>query len=466
MGTFGITKARQKLGFTPSTAVRANIDVRGQGGVGPAIAQGAIKLFQQYDIQQSNIKFSEFQNLANDEMNNLAIRRKGNLDPDTYQKDLDDTVARIRQNIPKRRRSSRAANIWLNGQTPRWQLDSINAQMARSDDNWDTEISLKIAGLGSDPSLGNLQETEKFIARRQLGPTPLDKSKAAKLLTEARAAQVEGQVATLKQMGVAGDLGKFDEARELVQSSGAVFTSEETLAELRSIEMMKRFTASKTKDLAAVRNLAINEDFLPQIIDKTLTPDDIQISRLPDKAGFGELSKNDWMFFADASYGPPPESTTPAGLNGALKTVIDFGKRRIAKESAYKELLTLRYSDKSITDTDFNSAVKRIQNPYPPQVTADIDAITQDNIKSIEGRGFLGGFIVTDKEEAKARDVNSDLLQWIDSQIEAGKEPTRQDMYQKSAELIAQTITPIKDDKKKGALTELSDQELLKRITK
>ncbi len=46
--TFPIIGARQELGFTPTGAVRANIDVRtGEGAVGAAIGQGAIQLTRQ-----------------------------------------------------------------------------------------------------------------------------------------------------------------------------------------------------------------------------------------------------------------------------------------------------------------------------------------------------------------------------------------------------------------------------------
>ncbi len=446
MGTFGITRARKRLGFSPSTAVQANIRVPNLD-TGAAIGQAAIagvKLLQDYDVKQANIELSEFQRKANEEINALEGRRRGNLDPDTYQQDFNDTMKAIGEFTPQRKRSAQASRLWLNSKIPGWQEDSTVDQLARADDNWDTEASSQIAGIKKDGDLTKLAEFKSYLIRRQLGPEPLDKSKAAKLLAEAETAQIEGRVATLKQLGMAGQEGAFDNARKLVQASSSVFTSEETLAELRSIDMIESFTDRKTKDLSAIRNLKINEDFIPELINKNLLPDTIQSSLLPDKASLTQgnlLSKRDWMGYAAESYEPAPTTTTPDGLNLALDTVIDFGKLRISKEGAYKELLNARYLDRSITDADFNSAIKRIQNPYPRQVTADIEAVTDENIREVAKGGFFGRLIQTDAEEERAKNINIELLAWIDDRIEQDKEPTRKEMQTRSAELRNGTVT-------------------------
>lgn len=209
IGTFGITRARQQLGFTPSTAVGGKITVPNLD-TGAAIGQSLLQvgeLARQYDIQQANIELSEFQNLANNEMNELKIRRKGNLDPDTYQADFEKTLKGMQSNVPKRKRSAAASNLWLNRKTPNWQLDTDNARLTRSDDNWIAQLAGQIAG--QDGSLEKLAETEKMIARRQLGPNPLDKSKAAKLLNEVRQAQAKVAVGNV----IGGGFGVWEGTR-------------------------------------------------------------------------------------------------------------------------------------------------------------------------------------------------------------------------------------------------------------
>ncbi len=468
MPEFPIIDARQELGFTPSVGARLDVDVSGTGGVGAAIGQALLtgaEIFREYDINQANVEFSQFKNIAKREITELEIRRASNLDPDTYKKDLEDTLARIKTNIPERGRSARASNLWLGGQIPTWQKDSIDAQFARSEDNWLTELSLAVAGVAKTGNPEELVEIEKTIARKQLGPSPLDKSEAAKLLVKARESQVEGELAILKQRGFAGDAEAFNDARALVQRSGTVFDSTETLDELRGIEILERLTLSKTKDLRQIKNLKVNEDFIPRLIDKTLSPDDVKESILPNIPSVREgviLVKRDWTEYINRSTEPSPTETTPEGMEVMLSAVIGFGKRETNKEQAYKDLLDTRYLDRLITDAEFNLGIRRIQEPYPRQITADVEAVTANVTKTMRNRGFNFAFPKRDRE--KAKDTNIEFLAWIESEIAQDKEPTRDEMYNKSAELIAQT--PQKPLEDKSEVSELSDDELLKRIIK
>ncbi len=81
--TFPITQARQELGFTPSTAVRANIDVRGTGGIGGAVGQavlggtgtvqGILQKRQQMQDDNSNTEADNMRTLADIEFEQFKL---------------------------------------------------------------------------------------------------------------------------------------------------------------------------------------------------------------------------------------------------------------------------------------------------------------------------------------------------------------------------------------------------------
>ena len=316
-----------------------------------------------------------------------------------------------------------------------------------------TELEMAKAEAGE----GNIEAADKRVEDLRLKGIIGPKRAASEKARNAETA-IKSQVAVFKQLGMEGDLSQFDEATKFINENSGILGSEETLAELRSVEMLEKFTISKSKDLNALKNLEINEDFLTSVMEKKLLPDDIQVSLLPDKANILEgdvLTKRDWMRYADDSYEPSPNTTTPAGLNGAIKTLIDLNELKLSKMQAYKELLNARYFDRSMTDEAFQLAIKRVQDPYSQQTIADIETITDENIKKISKGGFLGGLIQTDAEEERAKDVNSKLLKWIEEKIAADETPSRKEMQQRSADLrngsvpepVSQGPTSVKSQK-------------------
>ncbi len=96
MAKFPITEARQELGFTPSTAVRADIDVRtGEGEIGAALGQAGLvtgKTIQRIQQKRQGMEDTRSAITAN-EFINTAIKenrafRNVNADTKTWAKDL------------------------------------------------------------------------------------------------------------------------------------------------------------------------------------------------------------------------------------------------------------------------------------------------------------------------------------------------------------------------------------------
>jgi len=271
------------------------------------------------------------------------------------------------------------------------------------------------------------------------------------------------KIAALKTLGTQnGDMEAFEKAKEIVRSSTAI-SAEEALAELQRIDKLKEYTQNKASSAKKVRNLAIDEDFLGKIITSDLRQDEIEQSRLDESTkgmkGFQQLSKEQWTLYAEDSYKTPPETTTPEGLDVVISTITDYGKNVVDKEGAYRQLLDARYVDRALTQQEFEWAIEKIQNQYPRAVINDIETIAETNLKTV-AKGWPWGTHKSEREEAKK--VNLELLYWIDGQIAKDKVPTREEMNEISAQLIAQDGTlpkPTDED-----LTQLSPEELLKRI--
>jgi len=221
MATFPITKARQKLGFTPATSVRANIDTRtGQGAVGKAVGEGVLELYAQWDLKIANTQLSKYQrDVGLDDI--LLVKEIGDeLDPEKHS-EIHQQHAKSRQGMmPKNRRAAKAAAIWNNKKEVEYAESLTNGMELRINDNWLAEYSAKVAELAGGQ--GSLTDTEKFLARRQL-TDPLDKTVAAKLLASAQKAEVEGLVTRYYRNGF------YVNARETLEASSLSQADKEDL---------------------------------------------------------------------------------------------------------------------------------------------------------------------------------------------------------------------------------------------
>ncbi len=111
MGTFPITTARQELGFTPTTNVRANIDVRtGAGEVGAAIGQGLLGLGKQWQIINAKTQLSESNIAADDAEIKFLLGLEGNEDVETYEAEMQKLFTEIDDLAPKNGQAARVYN--------------------------------------------------------------------------------------------------------------------------------------------------------------------------------------------------------------------------------------------------------------------------------------------------------------------------------------------------------------------
>ncbi len=126
MGTFEITRARQKLGFTPATSVRGDLDVRGTGGIGGAIGQALLKgtaigleLFQRKQQMDDNLTRADAQKIRTDAELEIELFRTENADTRLWPKQAEEVFGRANNQISSLEPSNRMRRI-INSETSAW----------------------------------------------------------------------------------------------------------------------------------------------------------------------------------------------------------------------------------------------------------------------------------------------------------------------------------------------------------
>lgn len=216
----GIFRARTKLGFTPSTAVRTNIQAPNlDTGIGQAlIGAGKIglQLKQKLDKQNSDIEFSQYKTQVG--LNNVkrGAEISGELDstkhPDIYKK-----WAEVNQSImPKGRDASRRAGIFNNEQSVRDEVAMFGGMLRTSNDNWNTQTAMQMAGIKTKNDLASFN---RWIDERQKNK-PIPASQALKLRTEAAKVQAAAAIenSTSNAFGVWAATGDLQKAFDSIEA--------------------------------------------------------------------------------------------------------------------------------------------------------------------------------------------------------------------------------------------------------
>lgn len=421
MAEFPIIEARQELGFDTSTAVRANIDVRGTGGTGAAVGQAVlagVELGIEYDLKQVNNQLSESQRLAEDEINRMKINLAGNLDPDTHQQEFDAAMETIQGFAPKRSRGAQAYKLWLNKRVPKWQDGVSRGRIARSDDNWLAEATLKIASIESDPT--KFADFERFLARRQVFD-PIDKTDAVRLLATAKKAHSFGSVENIKPLmviaikanGKQAGLEVLNESLKKLVSDGVLTAAEGAQTDKILGDWVDNFVAGRISQAGNAAKLTTQQSYLElteKILDRgdgKLNFNDIEQSKLL------KADKDKWQAYIKGSYKEPPTENTPTGLDNAFTAVFNAATLQQSPQEAMDGLLEARFVKSSITEEQFEWGMNKIQNPYPKKVLHDLQAVLKSN------NDDFNRWLRFDKERNKT--VNELLIDWVDNFLEQDK---------------------------------------------
>ncbi len=411
----------------------AGVEARGLGALGGGISDIS-QAFSQIKVRENQaddlLASDNITNAIKNTNNRIGLAKKQSPDPKTWAKIVEDewdatseTIKQFSFNDPDEQDRAlirfRAEQEFSTG-TNAIQIADRTTKIA---------VTATGATLVSAISLGEDTAAEELAHKEALKNKLGDDDLVNIAMKDALSEGEKQRVSVLTQQG------QYNEAKELVLASKA-FNATEANATIQRIDNTERHVKRKTLDLNFEADMAVNDNFVELIANKSLLPDEIAGSRLPDGIEFDKLTKDVWQLFASGSNDPAPKITTPDGYATASDIVLNF-PREISREAAYSRLLNARYIEKEITDAAFTWAINHISNPYPRHVGTDIESVTQNNSEVIAKGGFLFGLITSEKEKARAVEVNTELIRWVDSQIADKKEPTRDQMYQKSAEIRA-----------------------------
>lgn len=173
------------------------------------------------------------------------------------------------------------------------------------------------------------------------------------------------------------------------------------------------------------------DTFNVSIQEGTLTYDDIAEAK-----GIDAATKELWQGYLKGSYTDPPKVSTPEASSQANKAVFDSMSLELSPTEAFDKLLKLRYTEKKITDEQFNWGVSKIENPYKKHVLEDLKSTMNVNDTDFNEFGPLHLFSGP-SDKRKSRDVNDALISWLDDLIEKDAVP-QFDLKKKMAAVSAQ----------------------------
>ena len=139
MAKFPIQRAPEKLGVVPTTAVRANLDVRTGGrelagaiaGFGGAIANLGLR----WDLMEASTQLNEAKMKAKQEHTRLMLALPG-IEPAEHAKEYKNSLKVQQGFMPTNRRAAGAYRQLLNDFAPQWELNVENATKAKLKDNF------------------------------------------------------------------------------------------------------------------------------------------------------------------------------------------------------------------------------------------------------------------------------------------------------------------------------------------
>lgn len=314
---FPIERARERLGVVPTTAIRADIDVRtGQEAIWAAVSAfgGAMAdVGRRYDLKEANTQLSEYQrNVKNDNILR-AQELKYEVDPAKYEAIFKAHAETQAGFMPTNKRALSAAIIWNNLQIPIQRQALIDAIEARGDDNWWADLFKQ----QQEVALGtrSMTDFQKFLARgividrnnpSEIG-RPLDKLQAVKILAD---------------------------TRKLIEAT-IVRNQREQVA---ALQVMREQTMAK---------------MLADIWDNTLT--DPQVITAALRAG--HLDDTDAKYLRNAVMNPKPPETTSKALIAIRYAINGMTEGTETRESALKKVI--QYSSQ-LSPVDGKAFVKEI----------------------------------------------------------------------------------------------------------
>ena len=225
----------------------------------------------------------------------------------------------------------------------------------------------------------------------------------------------------------------FDAARTILQS-GKIKDPEKKLPELQSINLLEQQLIRKDEREKFDHDVRVREEFTEKLSTEKLSEEDEKgvFLKLDDvRREYPTDSSTDvaevqfWAEVIEGSNKPNPYMSTGKGMGMVNEILSKVAAGTKDTKSAYNDLVTARYIDRTINDKTFNWVKKRIQSPYSEQLSNMINNVMSrkhDKIKDAENWIF---YTQAEKKRVgdKMEQINMELFQWIDAELE--KDPNK-----------------------------------------
>jgi len=154
----------------------------------------------------------------------------------------------------------------------------------------------------------------------------------------------------------------------------------------------------------------------------------------PPKGDRKRASKSIMKKWVDGSVIDPPPVSTPDGFDNVNTAILKLSRGTISKENASYIIMKERYGNNSISSSDFESSIEKLDNLYPKETIPHIESIISLNRESLTGTSFW--FTLDKTQQNNLQKVNSGFIGWLDKQIKDGKTPTPREMFIANAEYM------------------------------
>ncbi|MDD5459646.1 MAG: hypothetical protein PHF37_09680 [Phycisphaerae bacterium] len=239
--------------------------------------------------------------------------------------------------------------------------------------------------------------------------------------------------------------------------TGIKRTGDNSLESLsRDFDWWKDFYKGQDDKSWLAKDLKATQDFAKMLSGKTDAPltANIVTRAYPTNSADDTANRANWLAIQKNSNAKDLAlETTSNGQSAVMSILINANKGEQTTQESIKSLLKHRYIDKDISQKTLDWAMNKMDNPYPATIAAHLGTTMAAVKQSITGRWERDTDIeeTTSVNNAIMQNVNESLLNWVDSEIAAGRTPKAADIYTEAKQLEA------------GAKTSAADMDLMKR---
>ncbi len=397
MAKFPITEARQELGITPTTAVRADVDTR-MGGIGAVVGQavlagiGTIQRIRQKRQEmldtRSSITAGSFITTAINE--NIAFRNT-NADTMTWAKDLQERLSRAESQIGALDMSE-DTRLLVNARFQAKSQEALSRSLiAETDrDREDTRAAI-ISDVVEQYTNGTVQD-QKDAGRRflEISSTLMDENEARLTLKTAIMAGQKARVDVIvSSVHATAEAGNFEAARELAKNP--------LIPEPRQTTLRNMINSAETAQNTRIK------DAQQELVNKTTSATigeyfkgELTVATLSDRHEKGLIRDSEFKFMMKGLTDTITENSNLVALGKIRRNKESFDMGAISRSEANS--IALR-NYKLLNAKDRETVLADLED-----IEAKIIATAKSNAYS-EGRGLMSQRFVGIQSEEELIDI-------------------------------------------------------------